>query len=137
MYQIVAMHALQRQYPGAGEAMPPFVARLISAARHVEEVYDEIMCRHGGNPSGIEFRHVALPRWAVVLPDASKLGRTRIQFFTSSGMDTHRSFVSLEEAVENMVSEGYVVEQPRVLDSLAVCWYRRAQENPEMPKASA
>lgn len=138
MYQTIAMQALQQQYPEAGEEGPrPFVARLIRAARHVEQVYGEIMRRHAGDPSGIEFRHVSYLRWAIVLPDASEPGKTRIQFFTPSGFDIHRTFATLEEAVEQMVSEGYVVEQPRMLDSLAVGWRTHDKEKTESPPPAA
>lgn len=124
MYMTRTLQALHQQYPDSS-VRSTFVARLFDAADRVEQAYCHIMARHDGDPSGIEFRHVSFLRWAIVLPDASEPGRTRIQYFTPSGFDRHRSFSTLEEAVEEMVSEGFVVEQPRMLDSLAASWRAR------------
>ncbi len=139
MYLTRTLQTLHQQYPDSS-ARSSFIAHLFEAADRVEKDYCHIMARHDGDPRGIEFRHVAFLRWAIVLPDASEPGRTRIQYFTPSGFDRHRSFATLEEAVEEMVSEGYVVEQPRMLDSLAVSWrakQRALEEKPEMVQSPA
>jgi hypothetical protein len=73
MYLTRTLQALHQQYPDSS-ARSSFIARLFDAADRVEQAYCHIMARHDGDPSGIEFRHVAFLRWAIVLPDASGAG---------------------------------------------------------------
>lgn len=87
-------------------------------ARPVQIAFARIMTAHKGNPVGVEFRHRFGRSWAFVLEDASEPGY-RIQFFDSRGVLGHQHYATLEGAVEEMVSQGYTVEDSGAFDRAA------------------
>ena len=94
--------------------------RLRKSARPVQIAYVRIMTKHCGDPSGVEYRHHSDPeRWAFVLPDASGDGM-RIQFFDLRSFSGHQCYQTLDEAVQEMVKQGYRIEDPGVLDRVSV-----------------
>lgn len=130
------MRYLLQKYPEPASRTPAFVAKLFERTERVERAYQSIMERHDGDPSGIEFRHATWLRWGIVLPDASEPGKTRVQYFSTTGLGRHDSFSTLEEAVEFLVASNYVVEDPGVLDKMAVRWRAEAATAPgQTPQA--
>ena len=111
------MHAKDRslaQHFDAG-----FAKRLRESARPAQIAYAGIMAKHQGDPSGIEYCHHNDPeRWAFVLPDAS-IGGMRVQFFDTFGFSGHQCYGSLIEAVQEMVMQGYRVEDVGALDKMS------------------
>lgn len=97
---------------------PEFNRFLRKTARPAQIAFAQIMRKHGGNPSGIEFRHHKTDRWAFVMPEVSAGTGWRIQYFSLDSFSSHHCFESLEEAVETMCREGFTVEDAGVLDAL-------------------
>lgn len=81
--------------------------------------YNRIMQMHSADPSGIEFKHATRDCWAFVLPDASDVGRWRVQYFDVKGFFSHHTVNTLEQAVADMVNDSYIVEAKGILDRLA------------------
>ena len=83
--------------------------------------YDEVMRRHDGDPSGVEYRRSDRNSWAFVLPDASEPGCHRIQYFDEHGFSSHHGCETVERAVDTMVSEGFCVRDDGALDRVGSC----------------
>lgn len=81
--------------------------------------YDAIMRKFNGDPSGVEFKADNRDAWAFVLPDASEPGRMRVQYFDRSSFFSHHPYDTLSECVDNMVAEGYTVEDAGALERLS------------------
>ena len=97
-----------------------FAKYLRDRARPSQIAYVRIMTRHKGNPSGIEHRHASgQERWAFVLPDVGGEGM-RIQFFDLQGFSRHQCFRTLMEATDEMVMQGYWIEDSGVLDRISI-----------------
>lgn len=111
----------------------PYVERLLAKAtdlsngfhRHLLSIsmpaavrFDEIMVKYDGSPMGVEFRSKHRDAWAFVLPDASEQGKFRIQYFDRNGFASHHSDESVEACVNQMVADGYTVEDAGALDGL-------------------
>ena len=97
-----------------------FARQLRESARPAQIAYVRIMTKHRGDPSGVEYRHYSDPeRWAFVLPDASGDGM-RIQFFDLRSFSGHQCYQTLDEAVQEMVKQGYRIEDAGVLDRVSV-----------------
>lgn len=96
-----------------------FARHLRELARPVQIAYVRIMTQHLGDPSGVEFQHHNdQERWAFVLPDAS-VGGMRIQFFDSFGFSGHQCYATLIDAVQEMVLQGYRIENAGSLDKMS------------------
>lgn len=79
-----------------------------------------IMEAHNGNPVGVEYEHRKdVGRFAVVLPDASAPGKFRVQFFDKNGFSSHDTIGAVEDAVEEMVKQGYWKDARGVMDRLS------------------
>ncbi len=90
-----------------------------SLQRPNQIAFVQIMVRHDGNPSGIEFRHHSdAERWSFVLPDASTAGY-RAQFFDTHGFSGHTHFETVEQAVDEMVQRGFRIEDVGALDRVS------------------
>jgi hypothetical protein len=81
--------------------------------------YNRIMCRFDGDPSGVEFKSSSRAAWAFVLPDASEIGKQRVQYFDGDGFFSHSPYATVDECVDAMVSEGYVLEDVGALDTMS------------------
>lgn len=81
--------------------------------------YDRIMRKFDGDPSGVEFKAGSRDAWAFILPDASEPGRMRVQYFDRSSFFSHHPYDTVAECVDNMVSEGYVLEDAGALDRVS------------------
>lgn len=84
-------------------------------ARPVQVAFSIVMKENAGDPSGVEYRHNSKSVWAFVLPDVSEPG-FRIQFFDIRGVLGHQHCDSLEQAVEEMVFQGYTVKDVGAFD---------------------
>lgn len=110
------LHAkdMSRTYPNDAH-----VAKLRCCVRPTQVAFVRVMKQTHGNPCGIEFRHARTQdRWAFVLADASEPGM-RIQFFDAHGFYSHQHYATLEEAVEEMLSQGFTQQDSRALDRMA------------------
>lgn len=81
--------------------------------------FDAIMRKFNGDPSGMEFKAGTRDAWAFILPDASEPGRVRVQYFDRSSFFSHHPYDSVAECLDNMVSEGYTLEDAGALDRLS------------------
>lgn len=79
---------------------------------------NDVMKKHAGDPSGIEFKQKSRDVWAVVLQDASVQGSWRVQYLDRDGMISHFGTVDLQAAVEEMLSQGYVMADQGAADTL-------------------
>lgn len=95
-----------------------FSRRLREHSRPKQICFVQIMQRHNGDPSGVEFRYRTELRWSFVLPDASQAGY-RLQLFDEMGFSGHSHFETLEEAVDEMVTRGFCIEDAGALDRIA------------------
>lgn len=102
--------------PLLGPSSDRFVLRML---RPAAIAFNELMSRHSGDPSGVEFRAGEAERWAFVLPDASQPSMYRVQVFDPRGFLSHHTEGSLAACVETMVREGYRTEDAGALDRLA------------------
>jgi len=91
---------------------------LMNIALNESTRLNEVMVKHDGDPSGIEFRNHRRDAWAVVLKDASVQGRWRVQYMDRDGMISHFGALDLQSAVEEMLSEGYVIDDQGAVDAL-------------------
>lgn len=109
-----------------GSRREDFFKHLLGIARPVQIAYTKIMRQHDGNPSWVEYRSTTRDAWAFVLPDVSAGKGWRIQYFDLDSFQSHACFASLEEAVQSMIREGFVVEDKGTLDRLSVTprWQR-------------
>lgn len=90
--------------------------------------YNDIMRAYQGDPSGVEYANRD-GHYAFVLADASEPGRYRVQNFDDKGFSGHQTYNSLEEAVEQMVVDGYYREDRGALDRLsATAQWRRGMQ---------
>ncbi len=97
-----------------------FIAHLFELALPQQRAYNAVMERHSGNPVGVEYRHKnKSTSWAFVLPDASEPGRHRVQYFDEHGFFSHHAEDTLEDAVQEMVRNGYVTEEKGVLSRVS------------------
>lgn len=95
-----------------------FARYLRELVRPAQIAYARLMTKHS-DPSGIEYRHRKdEERWAFVLADASEPG-ARIQFFDTFGFSGHQHYASLDEAVQEMVGQGFHIEDAGALDRIA------------------
>ena len=98
---------------------PEFGKYLRELARPVQIAYVQMMNKYQGNPSGVEFRHHRdEERWAFVLQDASDPG-FRIQFFDTFGMFGHQHYATMDEAVQEMLLQGFLIDDAGALDRIA------------------
>lgn len=112
----------------------PFLERLLSDPydpedefhRHLLDItipkalaFNRIMTVHNGNPAGTEFRNTSRDAYAFVLPDASEVGRFRVQYFDANGFSSHSCMDRLDQAVLEMVTDGFLIEATGVLDRLS------------------
>lgn len=93
-----------------------FHQHLLALAIPNAVVYNDIMQRFEGDPSGVEFKSKSGTQWAFVLPDASEPGRHRIQYFDERSFFSHHSYSIVADAVKAMISEGYCEEDAGALD---------------------
>lgn len=98
---------------------PGFDRYLRKLARPSQIAYSQVMQRYEGDPSWVEHRSKARDAWAFVLPDVSAGKGWRIQYFDLDSFTSHACFTTLEDAVEAMIREGYVVEDKGALDRLS------------------
>jgi hypothetical protein len=98
---------------------PGFAAHLRDAARPAQIGFQKLMGRYAGEPVGIECRSVSRDAWAFVLPDASSLGRFRVQYFDLDGFFGHEAHDTMLAAVEDMISLGYRKLDRGALDRVA------------------
>lgn len=100
-----------------------FEMMLLATALPASRNYNRIMIAHGGDASGIEFkRHndgKYPDKYAVVLPDASQVGKFRISYFDQHGFSSHHVEDTSLKAQQVMIREGFVVEAAGSLDQLA------------------
>ena len=107
------MHAKDRSID------PEFGRYLRELVRPVQIAYVQMMEAHQGNPTGVEYRHHKDDeRWAFVLEDASEAG-FRIQFFDTFGVSGHQHYATLDEAVQEMLSQGFMIEDQGALDRMS------------------
>lgn len=93
--------------------------RLRKTARPTQIAYARIMGQYQGDPSGIELRHhTDNERWAFVLPDASQDGM-RIQMFDKYGFIGHLHYSTLNDAIEEMLKQGYRIPDVGALDKVS------------------
>jgi hypothetical protein len=119
MYETAFVARLKRDHP-LGIADPdPFVQNLFEISEQHDRPFREIMGRHNGNPTGVEFSNKEGTQWAFVLEDAGKPGRFRLQNFDKSGFIGHYTRDTLQEVVEEMIKMGYVTEDASALDRFA------------------
>lgn len=112
---VAAVELLQGSEPEWRELAAEGVRSLLPA----QACYDELLRRHDGDPSGVEFRHHSDARYAFVLADASEPGNWRIQFFDADGFSSHESYAELHEAVFEMVWQGFAQEDKGALSRLS------------------
>lgn len=105
--------------PGDPDFTHESMREIRAYARPIQTAYALIMHRHKGQPAGIEFRHHMTERWAFVLRNVSSPEPWRIQYFDARGFGEHACFNSLDEAVEEMVREGFREEDRGALDRAA------------------
>ncbi|CAE6963280.1 hypothetical protein [Paraburkholderia domus] len=89
------------------ELDPGFRRHLIEAAIPQQLAYRRLMRRFHGDPVGVECSNSSQDRWAFVLPDVSRDGKWRIQYFDESGFSGHGSYDTLVDAVQDMIQSGY------------------------------
>lgn len=97
----------------------PFRRHCLDLAIPTAINFDRIMREYGGDPSGVEFKHVERDSWAFVLSDAAEPGRFRLQCFDQNGFYSHHSVDTLKKAVLDLVTERYLRAVPGDLDRLA------------------
>ncbi|WP_168788852.1 hypothetical protein [Paraburkholderia aromaticivorans] len=100
------------------EIDPAFRRHLIEAAMPQQLAYRRLMRRFNGEPIGVECSTSSQDRWAFVLPDVSREGKWRIQYFDESGFSGHGSYDSLVDAVQDMIRSGYRELDAGALDRL-------------------
>lgn len=98
---------------------PGFAKHLRDIARPHQIAFQQVMASCGGNPAGVECKHVSGKGWAFILPDAHGQSSWRIQHFDADGFIGHTGHKSLVEATEAMIAEGYRVIDPGALDRSA------------------
>jgi len=96
-----------------------FAKHLRDLARPLQIEYQRLMAAHGGRPIGIECRSAFRPAWAFVLPEMNEAGRFRVQCFDEDGFFSHQVYDGLEQAIENMMVDGYRTPDVGALDRIA------------------
>lgn len=100
-----------------GERDPGFARHLRDLARPKQVAYVRAMTAYAGEPVGIEFAHPDRPgKWAFVAREMSSTDKPwRIQFFDEDSFSSHTCHASIEEAVEEMIGDGFRVPDPGAL----------------------
>lgn len=93
-----------------------YLLRLAAPKAHL---YDAIMRKFNGDPSGVEFKADNREAWAFILPDASEPGRMRVQYFDRNSFFSHHPYDTVAECVDALVAEGYTTEDAGALDRLS------------------
>lgn len=98
----------------------------LELARPKQLAYQHVMATCQGNPVGVECRAASRPAWAFVLPEVRKSGQFRVQYFDENGFSGDSAFNTLEDAVEEMVGNGFRIIDAGALDRTAatVRWER-------------
>lgn len=73
---------------------------------------------NGGSHSGICARSERRRAWGVILPEMSdpNSGQARVQRFDQDGFVGHSVCSTFEDALDQLVREGYVLPDPKALD---------------------
>ena len=101
------------------ESQPGFFAHLRSISRSRQIAYQCLMAKYDGSPLGVECRNTSRDSWGVVLANVYGDLPWRIQYFDLDGFSSHHTFATLEEAVEDMLSDGYRIEDVGALDRVS------------------
>lgn len=79
----------------------------------------QLLASNGGGIYGIEARSKDGTRWGAILPEMSGGdGDTRIQFYDKDGLLGHVVYRDAETALQELVTQRYVVADPGALDRL-------------------
>lgn len=104
----------ERKHPG-------FSAMQREMAHRHQDAYEAMMTAHGGDPTGVEFKHHKDDRWAVILPEMSEpeRGTHRIQYFDRHGTSSHDTRKDLDAAVEELLTGGFRQADTGAMDRLS------------------
>lgn len=104
----------ERKHPG-------FSAMQREMAHRHQDAYHDMMTAHGGDPTGVEFKHHKDDRWAVILPEMSEpeRGTHRIQYFDRHGTSSHDTRKDLDSAVEELLTGGFRETDAGAMDRLS------------------
>lgn len=98
---------------------PGFARYMRDIVRQDQIAFSQIMRKHNGHLSGIEFRHVSEERWAFILPNVSGNDEWRIQYFDRDSFTSHACYASMQAAAEELVRDSYTEEDIGALDRIA------------------
>jgi hypothetical protein len=118
-YMTKSWRVIREKTKGADQKLRDFEKYMRSLNRPKQIAYALLMSKYAGNPLGIELRSKSRDAWAFVLPNVHGDHSFRIQYFDCDGFSGHSCYATIEDAVENMVSEGYQVEDAGALDRLS------------------
>ncbi len=97
----------------------PFYTDLFSFAYPKAKAYNDIMTTHKGQPEGVEYTNDAGDRYAYVTPDATEEEKFRVQYFDKDGFSSHATRDTREQALEEMIDDGFRTEAKGALDKLS------------------
>lgn len=109
---------LQRLLNDGMNPLDGFDMHLLSITLPTARAYSVAMERFNGNLLGVEFKSKARDAYACVLPELSE-GGFRILYFTQDGFSGHHCEPTQTKAEVCMITEGYVIPTPGVMDVLS------------------
>lgn len=113
---------LSRLLSRTGTSQTAFHLHILAIERPHAIAYNRLMCTYAGNPAGIECQHRSgASRWAFVLPDvdSERTGTWRVQYFDLDGFQSHHCEPTMPDAVNCMISDGFINPSPGALDQIS------------------
>lgn len=95
-----------------------FHEHLLDVSLPHAERFNALMEQTNGNPTGMELANKDNTRYAMITPDASEQGKTRITYFDKDGFSSHSVYDNATKAAEEATREGYFTPAKGTLSAL-------------------
>lgn len=113
--------SLSRLLSRTGSSQSRFHLHLLALEAPSAIAYDRLLSNYC-DPTGIECRHRSgCERWAFVITDVSSQTPStwRVQYFDRDGFQSHHCEPTMLDAVNCMISDGFINPTPGVLDQIS------------------
>ena len=100
----------------------PYLALCHNEAERIgirKQAFERVVGLFHQHGIGLELAHKDHPSWAVILPDASSVGKYRYQAFSKDGFYAHVSRDTVVEILLEAVSDGFTEPDNGALERLA------------------
>tara|TARA_R110001592_G_scaffold316364_1_gene592814 strand:- start:50476 stop:51012 length:537 start_codon:yes stop_codon:yes gene_type:complete len=95
----------------------------------------KIMAEKNGDLCGVTLKNAGLDQYAILLPDASSVGKFRASYFDRRGFISHITHETYEKVIDEVLEAGFTEETPNALDTIFkgsewLNWYAGRGEKP-------